>query len=1376
MSAEDKNKNLNNSERAVIADSRNTGPEGPDPEVLRRDTRRDEKFDFGLEFNYDSDVADKRAKLKNASGKGVRPVTTYIAPDEEDSLLDFFGPEEDKEDLLVKLIADAMDRSDAAGETIHADRYAPADTIQIDKNAVSAPEDPGKQATTDTIQVDKLTTTDTIQVSKLVPEEEESEEKLPEQPQEEPLPAEEVPAEETAGTPSEEPPAAEVPAEEPPVEEPAPARGKVTVNTIELDMPPELLEPHKPSLDETIQFRMDADVLPSIFERAQEPATDDVLRMIEENADPYGSSREDIMGLRRTAEIDLSGVVRTRGLGIPSDAEDAAGTEEPAKGEEKETEPAVPVMQESYGLTGDPLAELTAAAEPEKPNPLEEARAEVLRVLTGVAGRIKGVFATPPMEDFYGVGTEADDIIYEAEPEETPAEDETAAEAPAEETAETAEEPAEDAAADAAAEAGSPEVNAEEVSAEEDVSDEDKVPAEAAADAEADAEAGAASGEETPEPEQTLEDMVIADSACARRMLVLSGALAAVQGKSSHKVSAGSSNKNKKTGGKTTARKKAVSEAKQSDAAKSKLQTAKASGAAGSGKASGKNGDPKNNKPKSEKPKKDKPKSEKPKNDKPKNDKPKADKPANKPADNGGQNNQLQEKDFKKVKPKKKRKRKNKFLAFFGTLFAVMILLCFVGGIAGAAYVGYTVSHAPTIQPKAIYDTLDTTTYIYDDKDKLVDEIYFSENREIVTYEQLPENLVNAFVAVEDKTFWTHSGFNFRRIIGAVIEKFHGGMISGTSTITQQLARNVFLPEEKSERSIKRKITEMYYAYEIEEELSKEDIITAYLNTIYLGYGCYGVDIAARTYFNKKVEDLSLEQCAALAALPQAPGTYALLTTEEGENTTEVKDGIYANDISRERRDTILGLMQDQGYITAEEKEAATKPLTDFIEPGKKHQAASKSAFRDYLLETVRADLMSTYELSEEQADKLIYARGLRIYSTLDSQAQKTINKQFAKDENFPTTVKAKVKPEAAMVIAEVGTGQIKAMVGGRKETGKLLFNRATNPRQPGSSIKPLTVYSSALQMSYELEKAGKKFTYVKTGYDKQGTSGWGDYITTTSSVIDEKMTVKGKTWPQNATKSYTGRNTFRTAMYRSINTCAVKILSQVGIGYSMDMLHKYGITTAIDDTSEPVNDYNLAALGLGAMSVGVTPLDMAIAYTVFPNGGVRISPTCYTRVEDSNGKVILEAKPEKTKVLNPGVAWIMTNVLEGDVKYGIAGNARIYGTPVAGKTGTTNDQYDIWFDGFTPKYAAALWIGTDKNVEMNSMSEKAAALWSTIMSRVDRAQGGEFRERPDNVIYWYGDYYTRGTQPPAPKPKAKKSDKKSDSKTTTTKPAANKP
>ena len=707
---------------------------------------------------------------------------------------------------------------------------------------------------------------------------------------------------------------------------------------------------------------------------------------------------------------------------------------------------------------------------------------------------------------------------------------------------------------------------------------------------------------------------------------------------------------------------------------------------------------------------------------------------------------ELNKKEYKKARKKAKRKKKGGCLK---ALIIMFLILGFICCCAAAAYAAVTISQAPQINPETMYESLNLSTVIYDKDGNVIDTVYIDENRKIASYDELPDCLKNAFVAVEDKTFWTHHGFNFKRMAGAILQSVvGGGSISGTSTITQQLARNVYLADIKSERSIKRKIIEMYYAYVIEDTLSKEEILESYLNTIYLGYGCYGVTSAAKTYFSKDVCDLTLEESAALAALPQAPDSYALIKSEKDEYCTKIKKGMYANDISKDRRYLILDLMEAQDYVTAEQAEEAKKDLADFINPGVSTSAyKSTSYFRDYVIEQVTSDLMDEYDKTEQEALNMIYTKGLKIYTTLDMDIQSVIAKEFKKDSNFPSTVTGE-KPEAAMVVVSVKSGAIRAMAGGRNPKGEMLYNRATSSRQPGSSIKPLAVYGAALQKSYELAAKGDTWDYVDYGYDSQGTSGYGDYITAGSKIKDEKMVVNGSVWPKNAGGGYSGSNTFRTAIQQSINTCAVKIQLQVGADYSAQMLEKFGLTTIVTDTSKAYNDMNSAALALGGLTYGVTPLEMALAYASFPNGGKLMEGYCYTKVEDKTGKEILKHTEKSTKVMDEGVAWIMTDVLKSVVSQGIAGGASLSGVQSGGKTGTTNDQYDIWFDGFTPKYAAALWIGTDDNVAMTSMSGPAASLWGKIMNQIPKVKKGEYKSKPSNVVEYNGEYYTEGTQP----------------------------
>ena len=624
------------------------------------------------------------------------------------------------------------------------------------------------------------------------------------------------------------------------------------------------------------------------------------------------------------------------------------------------------------------------------------------------------------------------------------------------------------------------------------------------------------------------------------------------------------------------------------------------------------------------------------------------------------------------------------------------------------------------------------------------------------------------------------------------------------------------------------------------------------MNTIYLGFNSNGVEAASEAYFSKSVDKLSLAQCVALASLPQSPSQYALVQILDNDSVSTKNDNILKrssvgtyviNDAGKSRRETCLKLMLDQGYITQSQYDKAIKvSLKKMLNPNFNAGNGNSSYFTDYLVEQVISDLEKKEDLSYDDAWDKVYKGGLKIYSTMDSKAQKVIEKEFKNDSNFPsptnisydsagnilnsegqiamydyndffsngtftfrsseatlksdgslvikankrlniykTTVNGKtdysiefptmyvfknsklysisggyinvpqkyksknsngdivvsktfmnstagksffnisgstisvpktsytlnqrvIQPQAAMTIVENSTGEIKAMVGGRKTTGSMLYNRATSPRQPGSSIKPLAVYSAALQQSAEEAKAGKKHTFTNYKIDNQGTSGWGSYITAGSIVYDEKTTVNGKVWPYNSSGGYSGRQTLRTALKNSINTCAVKIWLQVGTTYSVKMVKKYGISTLV--TTGSTNDKNAAALALGGMTKGVTTLDMANAYTTFPNNGTKATKSlCYTKVKDSDGKTLLSnSKAERTRVLDKGVAWIMTDLLKGVVSGGTGTAAAISGTTVAGKTGTTSSEYDIWFDGFTPSYTASLWIGNDVNIQLSSM------------------------------------------------------------------------
>lgn len=817
-------------------------------------------------------------------------------------------------------------------------------------------------------------------------------------------------------------------------------------------------------------------------------------------------------------------------------------------------------------------------------------------------------------------------------------------------------------------------------------------------------------------------------------------------------------------------------------------------------------------------------------------------------------------------KTQKTRTKNKRFKMNWKKFFKFALIVCGAGVLFVSAIVLITLAGAPKINPDNIYDLLTENSVIYDVNGEIVDNVYAGDAlRTNIEYNQLPENLIDAFASIEDKTFFKHNGFNIVRIFGAVWESITTGeKISGTSTITQQLARNLYLTETKSKRSwagMVRKIREAYYTVVLEGALSKEQILEAYLNTIYLGFNSNGIQAASQAYFSKNAEDLSLVECALLASLPKSPNEYApikRLATEDIADFDELdiieqNDNwtIYYNPKAEKRLLLTLYFMHEQEKITDEEYETAkTISIRDSIDPGVGVITANSSSFfADYVVSKVIADLSNAYGMDESEASDLIYNGGLQIYSTLSLDIQKNVESEYNKTSNFPsigyatkdkkgnildsegkvllyntktffseegdfsleekeykwnedgslliykgnrlniykTSIKGEtdysiefknlhetidgvfysrgggvwsiasqykdrdsngnviisaqffedkpdiitkgangtlilhkgyytlkqpiMQPQSAMVIMDYRTGQIKAMAGGRSVEGRMLYNRATAPRQPGSAIKPLSVYSVALQSTVN------------------GTGSW----TTTSPIDDIPMKYGGGAWPKNWYAGYTGINTLRRAVEQSINACAVSLWMQLDPQMSVGFLKNMGVTTVVEYGE--VNDINAAALALGGMTKGISPLEMAGAFGTFGNHGTYIEPICYTRVTNKNGDVLLSKSPITHEVMGEDVASLMTNILESTVNNGLGSGARIASQPVAGKTGTTSERYDIWFCGITPQYSAALWIGNDVNIPMDQGSGAASALWSKVMQRVcANLPRGQFEMKGDFV------------------------------------------
>jgi len=643
--------------------------------------------------------------------------------------------------------------------------------------------------------------------------------------------------------------------------------------------------------------------------------------------------------------------------------------------------------------------------------------------------------------------------------------------------------------------------------------------------------------------------------------------------------------------------------------------------------------------------------------------------------------------------PKKNRKKKRtfslyRFLRFIALFLLVVILVS--GSVAlGTAYAW--IKSARPLNVDELFD-LSQTTYIVDENDKLIDKLHANENRTMVTLDQIPKDLQNAFIAIEDKRFRKHNGIDPYRIMGAVKADLKSGKASqGGSTITQQLIKNIYLTPDKL---FKRKIVEMYYALQLERRFTKDQILEAYLNTIGLGHNVAGVKAAALYYFGKELNQLTLAECAIIAGITRYPATYSPYLNFEK---------------STERKELILREMLNQGFITQEDHDEA---LHQEIKLSKVQKEVESTYFSDMIINDVIDTLQNKLGLSKEEAEIKLYNGGLKIIATIDTQIQATLEETFKNTKLFPESKEDSngiLQPEAAAIIIENGTGEIKAVMGGRSEKVRRGLNRATQSlRQPGSTIKPLAVYAPALDNGY-----------------------------TVGTVIDDAPVAYGNFKPRNYSNNFKGLVTVREGIQHSTNVVAVKIVQDIGIKRSMEYLKKFGITTLVTRNDNSVrNDEGLSSIALGGLTKGVKPIEMAAAYSVFPNKGVYIKPISFTKILDKDGNVIFENKPEKSKVLSEQVSYLMVDIMKGVVKGGTGGNAALSKMPVAGKTGTTTKNVDAWFTGYSPYYTASVWIGHDEPKPMNfTGGSYPAKLWKAIMEEVHKDLKVKDFERPGGLV-----------------------------------------
>lgn len=686
---------------------------------------------------------------------------------------------------------------------------------------------------------------------------------------------------------------------------------------------------------------------------------------------------------------------------------------------------------------------------------------------------------------------------------------------------------------------------------------------------------------------------------------------------------------------------------------------------------------------------------------------------------------------------KKSNKKKTTRKIHIGKFILISLLILIL--IVSAGAIGVTIAvvkSSPEISSN-ILNNLKQSSKIYDMNGKYIEDYSDTEIRSIVPINEIPKLLQDSFTSIEDERFRQHHGIDFKRIIGAIwVDIKTRSSAQGASTITQQLVKNVYLTNAKK---VTRKIQEAYLALQLERKLSKDQILEAYLNTIYLGGSNYGVEATAENYFGKNINKLTLSQCAFLAGLNKNPLKYwpysqkNNISVEWGPKYIESKDGEvkkidsninlsdqlppgsqakeninYTNQgeipidpktmkpiddkysLLYYRRNVVLKKMYELKKITTQEYEDAKSEKLVFN--SKKTAASMKYQwFIEPAINQIANDFKSKYGITINEAKQRLRIGGYNIYLTIDTKIQAAAEDVIGNSSQKPK------QTQKAAVIYDYTSGQMRAIVGGQGKHPRLSANRATDiPRQPGSSLKPLSIYGPSID-------------------SKLATAGT---IIMDSPMSKEFVTSHNGWNPHNyETKRFSGRVTIREAIKKSINIVAIKLGDMLGTNTSIDYLqNKFHLSTIV--TTGPTNDNGLSPLALGALTQGVYPYEMAAAYGVFGNNGMYTSPIMYTKLTDNTGNDILDNTTNQSQSISPQAAYIMVNMMKGVVSGGTGTRANIGKMPAAGKTGTAADNTNLWFCGLTPYYSGAVWIGNDKpNVSVKGLSSGAAAsIWGKIM------------------------------------------------------------
>ena len=662
-------------------------------------------------------------------------------------------------------------------------------------------------------------------------------------------------------------------------------------------------------------------------------------------------------------------------------------------------------------------------------------------------------------------------------------------------------------------------------------------------------------------------------------------------------------------------------------------------------------------------------------------------------------------------------------LSFVLALCAALALLGAVVGIAKAF-----VDTAPTLDLAAL-DAQDKTSFIYDSQGNLITDYKGTEDRIMVSIDEIPEMLQNAFIAVEDARFYEHNGVDVKRIVGALVANFTSGSTQGGSTITQQLIKQTVL---SSEQSYKRKLQEAYLAMELETRYTKKQILESYLNTIFLGGSYYGVRVAAYGYFGKSLDQLTLRECAMLAGLTRSPNYYNPRSNFYTRNT----EGSSTPDITNNRTDYVLRQMRENGLITAQQYNAALDRSTASVL--EKSPASTDMYAYPHYVEYAISDVVDTFldlnGLEDTSANRYAMENKLRtggysVYLCLDTEIQEIVEDTLANWSSYPRlrdpsdkvyqsrnsdgTYTEIEQPQAAACVFDYRTGELKAIVGGRyKPTTRKTLNRASGMTMPvGSSIKPLTVYAPAIDLGASPASIAYNMPVP--------ISGWKD-----SSGKDS--------WPKNyGGGGYKGPQSFRSALRNSYNTAAAQILmTYVGVSRSVEYLHLMGI---------PDKNINADPFGLALGSSGLTPVQMAVAFGTIANKGVYQQPLSFSRIVDNNGNVVVDMhqQQDRHQVFKPSTAYLVVDMLKEAVQSGTGTKAKISSQVVAGKTGTNSDSKGVFFAGMTGWYSGSVWIGHDNYKALSSKAtggNAAAPLWQSFMEKIHKAKNLDSREIIDGT------------------------------------------